>query len=448
MLNLLIIDDNISFLDDAGRLLKDNYKVFKADDGRKGIDILRNENISILLLSLNLPDPDGLEILKKVHEEIDPDMPVIVLSGDTGVDSVVKAMSLGAADYIKKDIKPALLHQKIISSIDKRRMSLELKMLKDSQDSKNEYFVCTSSGMRKVYYEISKIAFSNADVLLIGETGTGKDIVAYEIHKRSKRKDKPFVEISLNSLSDTLIESELFGYEKGAFSGADTAKTGKFEAANGGTIYLPEISDISERIQAKLLSFMQYKEISKVGPGSVKRIKLDVRLIMASNKDLCSLVRAGKLREDFYYRINVTKIYVPPLRDRSDGVEDLSGYFLSTSMRRYNKSCITFSPGLIAAMKKYDWRGNVRELKNCIESAVVMAENGEVLTVNDFPNLIAPTLQETEKEETFQSAMLKAKHEYFSRLLAEFEGNKSRAAVKAGLSRQGLQKILKELGME
>ncbi len=448
MFNLLVIDDDRSFLSDVERWLKDKYKVFTVNNINSGIAILKKENISILLLDLLLPGLNGFDLLKKIHKEIDPNLPIIILSDDGDVEAVVKAMNLGAADYIQKDLGSSLLHQKIISSIDKRSLGLELETLKDSQDRRYDYFICKSKAMQKVNFDIAKIAGSNADVLLLGETGTGKDVIAYQLHKRSKRKDKLFVEVSLNSLSDTLIESELFGYEKGAFSGADSAKIGKFEAADGGTVYLPEISDISEKIQAKLLSFMQYKEISKVGSGNAKKIKLDVRLIMASNKDLWQLVKEGKLREDFYYRINVTKINVPPLRMRRDGIENLCDYFLSISLRKHNKIGITFSPGLLAEIKKYDWHGNIRELKNTIESAVVMADNDAALTTNDFPNLIMPIVQESGDDGTLESAMTKAKIDYINNLLMETNHNKTRAAAKAGLSRQGLLNILKELGIQ
>ena len=448
MLNLLVIDDDAACLDDIELLLKGKYKIFKADNSKKGIDILKKENISILILNLKISDSDGLDILKQVHEEVDPNLPIIIVSDKNDVDTVVKAIRLGARDYIHRGISVDLLHQKIISSIEKRTISLQLKTLKDSQERQYDYFVCKSKAMQNVDFEITKIARSNADVLLLGETGAGKDVIAYEIYKRSTRRDKLFVEVSLNSLSDTLIESELFGYEKGAFSGADTTKAGKFEAANGGTIYLPEISDISEKIQAKLLSFMQYKEISKVGPGNAKKIKLDVRLIMASNKDLWQLVKEGKLREDFYYRINVTKLNVPPLRKRRDGIESLSDYFLDIILRKHNKKGITFSQSLIDVMSKYEWYGNIRELKNSIESAVVLSDDDAVLTLNDFPNLTPPPVQDKVNDSSFQAAMIKAKYEYIIKLLSETNGNKSQAALKAGLSRQGLLNILKELGIQ
>lgn len=449
MLNLLIIDDSIPFLNDVEILLKDKYKIFKAENGKKGLNILRKENISIVLLDLKLPDIYGLDILKKIHEEIDPFLPVIIVTDYGDIDIAVNAIQFGASDFIQKDFDRGILNQKIIKALEKREQDIELRTLKDFMNDHYDYFVCSSKAMQKIDNEITRVARGNVDVLISGESGVGKDVIAYEIHKRSNRKDKLFVEVSLNALSDSLIESELFGYEKGAFSGADNAKMGKFEAANGGTIYLPEISEISEKIQLKLLSFMQYKEISKVGPGNVKKIKLDVRIIMATNKDLMSLVKAGKIREDFYYRINIVNIHVPSLRERKDGILNLANYFLNIISLKHNKKGLDFSNEVIEAMENYEWKGNIRELKNAIESAVVMSDNDNLLTLNDFPILLTSAIKSPfDNDGSFQAAMHKAKHEYFTNLLSEADGNKTKAAERAGLSRQGLLKILKELGIE
>ncbi len=448
MLNLLIIDDSNPFLNDVELLLKDRYKIFKAENGKKGLNILKKENISILLLDLKLPDIYGLDVLKQVHSEIDPRLPVIIVTDTGDVETVVKAMNLGASDFIQKDFNKELLNQKIIMALEKRQLEIEIKTLKDSIDQQYDYFICTSRAMKKVDLELTRISRENVDVLISGESGVGKDVVAYEIHRRSKRKENLFVEVSINSLSDSLIESELFGYEKGAFSGADSSKVGKFEAADGGTIYLPEISEISERIQLKLLSFMQHKEISKVGQGSAKKIKLDVRIIMATNKELMPLVKAGKLREDFYYRINVVNINIPPLRERKEGLLNLVNYFINILSLKHNKKGLTLDDQVFKAMENYEWKGNIRELKNAIECTVVLSDNDSVLTLENFPNLIPFSNQLSLHDDgSFQSAIQKAKQEYFTKLLDETGGNKTLAAGRAGLSRQGLIKILKELNI-
>jgi len=288
----------------------------------------------------------------------------------------------------------------------------------------------------------------NVDVLLTGESGVGKDIIAYEIHKRGPGKDKLFVEVPLNTISDSLLESELFGYEKGAFTGADTSKIGKFEAANGGTIYLPEISEINERIQLKLLSFMQYKEISKVGPGNAKKVKLNVRIIMATNKDLKVLVNNGKIREDFYYRINVMNINIPPLRERNDGIEAIANYYLDYFQQKHNKKGIVIASDLLDMIKNYEWKGNIREFKNAFRNAVILAGNNSELNRELFPDLLNSRQTENENDGTFQTQVIKCKREYMISLLKKSNGNKTRAAEIAGLSRQGLSKILNELKIE
>ncbi len=448
MLNLLIIDDSTPFLHDVELLLKNKFVIFKAENGKIGMNILRKENISVVLLDLKLPDIYGLEVLKRIHEEIDPLLPVIIITDYGDIDVAVEAMKLGASDFIQKDFSSELLNQKILKALNNREIKIELNTLKDSLESRHDYFVCASRAMMDVDNKVSLFSKENVDVLLTGESGVGKDIIAYEIHKRGPGKNKLFVEVPLNTISDSLLESELFGYEKGAFTGADSSKIGKFEAANGGTIYLPEISDISERIQLKLLSFMQYKEISKVGPGNAKKIKLNVRIIMATNKDLKLLVNNGKIREDFYYRINVMNIDIPPLRARKDGIEAIANYFLDYFQLQHNKKGIFISSDLLNMIKNYEWKGNIRELKNAFRSAVIFAENDSELKCELFPDLLKSIQTEIVNDNSFHAYINKCKRDYMISLLKKSNGNKTHAAEIAGLSRQGLFKILKELKIE
>ena len=449
MLNLLIIDDSLPFLHDAELWLKERYKIFKAENAKKGLKILQREDISIVLLDLKLPDIYGFDVLKKIREEIDPFMPVIIITDYGDINIAVKAMQLGASDFIQKDFNAALLHEKIIKALERRELDLSLNVLKESVNEHYDKFITASKAMQAVDFEITKYAQQNVDVLIQGETGVGKDIIAYEIHKRSSRRNKIFVQVPLHTLNESLIESELFGYEKGAFSGADNAKTGKLEAANGGTIYLPEISEINERIQLKLLYFLQYKSINKVGQGSSKNVNLDVKVILASNKNLTELSEQGKLRKDFYYRISAVTLVVPPLRNRKDGLKELAEYFLTDLSTKYNKTGLQLSDEVIEAMNEYNWLGNVRELRNAIQRAVIISEDNKILTLDEFPNLATTANQSSVGNEgSFQSAMFKAKRDYFSNLLKETNGNKTKTAERAGLSRQGLLKILKELDIE
>ncbi|MCL5028894.1 MAG: sigma-54 dependent transcriptional regulator [Bacteroidetes bacterium] len=449
MLNLLIIDDSVPFLNDVELLLKDKYNIFKAENGKKGLKILKRENISLVLLDLKLPDIYGLDVLQQIHNEIDQYMPVIIITDYGNLETAVKAMQLGAFDFVQKDFNHEILNQKIIIALERRELNISLNVLKETVNEQYDYFISASIAMQALDFEITKYAKQDIDVLIQGETGVGKDIIAYEIHKRSKRENKIFVQVPLHTLSENLIESELFGYEKGAFSGADSAKTGKFEAANGGTIYLPEISEINENLQLKLLYFMQYKSINKIGQGSSKNINLDVKVIMASNKNLTELVEKGKLREDFYYRISAVTLTVPPLRNRKDGLKELAEYFLTNLSAKYHKTGLQLPEEVIEAMMEYNWPGNVRELRNAIQRAVIMADNDKILSLDDFPNLIASSNQYNNGGDgSFQAAMNKAKYDYFKSLLAETSGNKTKAAERAGLSRQGLLNILKDLDFE
>jgi DNA-binding NtrC family response regulator len=256
------------------------------------------------------------------------------------------------------------------------------------------------------------------------------------------------MKVSLHALSESLIESELFGHERGAFSGADEAKIGRFEAADGGTVYLPEISEISEKIQLKLLEFMQYKKISKVGQRTVKDVRLDVRLVLASNRNLEQLLEQGKLREDFYYRIKVINIAIPPLRERRDEIGPLVGYFLETLSARFNKNGLRFSEEAMSAMENYHWRGNIRELKNFMTNVIIRARDNELITVDAFPEM-APSVQRGPTEDvTYHAALQEFQREYFSNLLKRNDGRVNAAAAEAGMTRQGLHNILKKLGID
>ncbi|MHB8337706.1 MAG: sigma 54-interacting transcriptional regulator, partial [Ignavibacteriaceae bacterium] len=328
-----------------------------------------------------------------------------------------------------------------------RELNIKLNALEDAFDENTDKFIASGEAMRKVEYDIEKFANQDVYILLTGETGVGKDIVAREIHLRSKRKNKLFSTVSLHTLSENLIESELFGHEKGAFSGADEAKIGKFEAANGGTIYLPEISEINEKIQLKLLKFMQYKEINKVGQKTGKDIKLDVRLIAASNKNLEYLVEQGKLREDFYYRIKVVNIHIPPLRERTDEIKNLAEYFLIRLSRKFNKKGLVLPDETIQAMEFYNWKGNIRELKNIMTNAVIRADDNQKISPDILP---ARSLKVNTPiaDKPYKVSLQKFKKEYFANILQRTNGRINDAAEAAGISRQALHNILKELDLD
>ena len=448
MQKLLIIDDSVSFMNDVEFVLKNEFKIFKAENGKRGLSVLMKEDISLVLLDLKLPDIYGLDVLEKIHTEVDPLMPVIIITDHGNVQTAVKAMKLGAADFIQKDFNREVLVEKILRAFKQRELNIKLNVLEDAIGEDSDKFIISGEAMRKVEYDIEKFANQDVHILLTGETGVGKDIVAREIHLRSKRKNKLFSAVSLHTLSENLIESELFGHEKGAFSGADEAKIGKFEAANSGTIYLPEISEINEKVQLKLLKFMQYKEINKVGQKTGKDIKLDVRLIVASNKNLEELVEQGKLREDFYYRIKVINIHIPPLRERKDEIKNLTKYFLQTLSVKYNKKGLILPDEAVAAMENCFWKGNVRELKNFMTNAVIRTDDNQLIKPDLFPVQTFHQNLPAAGADLYKVAIQKFKKEYFTNLLQKTNGRINDAAQIAGISRQALHNILKELDLE
>lgn len=452
--NLLIIDDNVKFAEDLDLLLRDSYKIFKAETSYKGLEILKKQHISAVLLDLQLPDIPGLEVLEKIRNEYDILLPVIIITEYDDTEYVVKAMRLGAFDFLSKDFHVDLMKEKIEQALNQKSLKLRLSGLQSNANASEDSFVFACEEMKKINFEISKIANWNFDVLILGETGVGKDMIAKQIFKRSLRNDKPFLPIPLRSLSESLLESELFGHEKGAFTGADKLKIGKFEAANQGTIYLPEISNLPESIQLKLLHFMQYKTITRVGHDSSKgEINLDVRMIMATNENLETIVESGKLREDFYYRISGVTLKIPPLRERLEDIIPLSNYFLNKFSAQFSHSNYTFSDEVLSAFLNYEWRGNIRELSNSIKNALTYS-NSPVLQLKDFPNLLS---RKNKNYNSYEKELLESKGTlpnlkdfldinkklYLEMLIKKTDGNIKAASEISGLTPQGFRKALR-----
>ncbi len=446
MHKLLIIDDSISFMNDVEFVLKNEYQIIKAENGFKGLSLLMKEDINLVLLDLKLPDIYGLDVLEKIHKEVDPLLPVIIITDHGNVQTAVKAMKLGASDFIQKDFNREVLVEKILRAFRQRELNIKITALEEAIDEDTDRLLIVGKAMRDIALDIETFANQDVHILLTGETGVGKDLVAKEIHMKSKRRDKLFSGVSLHTLNESLIESELFGHEKGAFSGADEAKIGKFEAANGGTIYLPEVSEINEKIQLKLLKFMQYKEINKVGQKTGKDIKLDVRLIVASNKNLEELVEQGKLREDFYYRIKVINIDIPPLRERVDSIKELAENFLENLSKKFGKQGLKLSKETICAMESYNWKGNIRELKNLMTNAVIRAKDNQIIGPDIIP--IHSKVNALSTDEKYKNSLQKFKKEYFTNLLLRTNGKINEAAEIAGISRQSLHNILKDIDVD
>ena len=458
MENVLIIDDNVRFAEDLELLLKGSYKIFRAETSFKGIEILKRNHISAVLLDLQLPDIPGLDMLEKIHNDFDALLPVIIITEYDDTEYVVKAMRLGAFDFLSKDFHVDLMKEKIEQALQQKNLKLRVDGLQNNASVTDDTFIFACDEMKNINFEISKLANWDFDVLLVGETGAGKDMVASQIYQRSERKEKPFIPIPLRSLSESVLESELFGHEKGAFTGADRMKVGKFEAANKGIIYLPEISNLPETIQLKLLHFMQYKTITRVGHDSRKgEMNLDVRLIMATNENLEELVKNGRMREDFYYRISGVTLKIPPLRERVEDIIPLSNYFLSKFSAQYSQVHYKFSDEVLESFTKYEWRGNIRELSNSIKNALSYT-NSDVLGLKDFPNIVRSrgtlsfnqnTLLDSDDEyPPYKEFETKNKINYFNTLLKRVNGKVTLAAKLSGLTPQGFRKVLKQLNID
>lgn len=449
MERLLIIEDSVPFLNDLEGLLRDHFNILKATNAKKGLRILNETDVSAVLLDLNLPDINGMKVLKKIHNA-NPILPVIIVTEINEAETAVEAMKLGAYDYFPKAANIELLCLKIKQALDKKELTQKVKFLQETIDSGFDRFIFKSKVMTKVDYEITRLAKIDAPVLILGETGVGKDLVAYNIHKRSNRNMNPFVSVSIKGLKEELIESELFGYEKGAFTGAAERRIGKFEGANNGTIYLPEISSLNQSTQIKLLEFLQFGVIERVGSGGDSKIKLNVRLVLASNENLEALMDKGLIREDFYYRIKVITLNIPSLRERQEDIGLLAEYFLGKNSINMFGTKFKFANGTLEKLERNHWRGNVRELENSIINAITKAKD-ESLYPSDFRDFTEPVNSNevsSESEESikdFKSQEENFKKSYYKKLLKHTNGNVTKAATIAGISRQALHEIIKKL---
>jgi DNA-binding NtrC family response regulator len=448
---LLIIDNSDSLDGGVRSLLSDAYSLVTVRSGREAIETLSSEECAHVITSFQLPDMSGIHLLQKIRQEIGPHVRVVMLSGEADVEDIVDAMRNGAADVIEQASEPDVLLARLAETFTSPSQSPQPEHQGPRSDEQRA-FIFVSAAMKKVNFEITRLARTDFDVLLLGETGVGKDLVASQLYLRSTRRQKPFLSVSMRTLNETLIESELFGHERGAFSGAERAKTGKFEAASGGTIFIPEISSLSEAIQLKLLYFLQYKRISRVGQDAKSsEIPLDVRLIMATNDHLPDLVERGVLREDFYHRIAGVQLQIPPLRERLDDILPLAEYFVDFYSGYPSGQRYEIDPEVKEAMLSYHWPGNVRELENSIKHAMAFS-SGRVLGIHDFPRLFDPSYRLTpglsgssdahDSIQPYAEAMLEFKRSYFQKLLPRAQGNVSKAAELAKMTPQGVRRIL------
>lgn len=388
MKQVLIIDDESFIRENLERILmQDNYKVFTAKDGKTGIDIVNKENIDIVLLDLNLPDSNGIDVLKKIKSLV-PEILVIIITGYATVDSAVEALKLGAYDYIKKPFKADAIKLIVKLALETQILKREVHVLR-KLGKKDELIIAESEPMKTAIKQALEVAkYRDTNVLITGESGTGKEVIARLIHENSTRNKYPFVDINCASLPENLLESELFGYEKGAFTDAKTSKNGLMQEAEGGTIFLDEIGEMPLALQSKMLRVIETKQLRKI--GSIRNISIDVRIIAATNKDLKKAVEDRKFREDLYYRLNVFPIHLKPLRERAEDIIPLAKYFLERFSKLFNRKFKDIDEDVKSIFLKCRWYGNVRELKNVIERICIM-HDAEILDVNHLPSDLVDT---------------------------------------------------------
>ena len=380
---ILVVDDDPGVRESFRLILEDHYDVVDVPDGPSALDVVRASPMDLVLLDIRLPGMDGIEVLERI-KVIDERVEVILVTAVKTVRTAVAAMKLGAFDYLTKPFEEDELLSLASRALERRTLEREVALLRSELARTHDLdeIVGKHPVMEKLHGLIAQVARTSTTVLITGESGTGKELVARAIHRHGPRREGPFVAVNPAAIVESLIESELFGHERGAFTGAHQRKLGKFELAQGGTMFLDEIGTLRAEVQAKLLRVLQEREIERV--GGTRSIKIDVRVIAATNTNLKDAVGRGTFRDDLYYRLNVVPIVVPPLRERAQDVPLLAEHFLRRDTRDFNKRIEGLSPEAVAALQAYRWPGNVRELENVIERCVVLAE-GPVIQLNDLP---------------------------------------------------------------
>lgn len=449
--SILIVDD-----EDAqrsilkGYLEKKGYKIYSASSGTEGIKTVQNNLIDIVLSDLKMPDKTGLEVLEEV-KKINPEISFVILTAYGTIEDAVKAMRLGAFDYISKPVDLDELDLMIERIIEHNNLKSEIQILKNQlkEKFKIDSFISHSAKMEEVLSVAARAADSKATILITGESGTGKEVLAKSIHYVSPRKEKPFIAVNIPALPETLLESELFGHEKGAFTGADKAKKGRFELADGGTIFLDEIGDIPINLQVKLLRVLQEHQIEKV--GSSKNINIDVRIIAATHQNLEGKIKDGSFREDLYYRLNIVSLHIPPLRERREDILPLIDYFIEKYAKENNRNKLTLSKEAVDSLIKYNFPGNVRELENIIERAVVLCRS-ETITLNDLPNIVKGFKAEEEILQKESGSLIDQVEELEKKLifdaLSSANGNQSQAGRMLGLTERNLRYKMQKYGIK
>jgi two-component system nitrogen regulation response regulator NtrX len=442
---ILIVDDERGIRETLSMVLEDEgFEIEAVESGEDCLKVVKDQSFSCILLDVWLPGIDGLETLQ-ILRQIGNDSSVVMISGHGNIETAVNATKLGAFDFIEKPLSLEKTVLTVRNAIKQRELEKTNQNLTE-QLNKDYEMVGDSVAMRALRKQISIVAPTDGRVLISGESGTGKELVARAIHSQSKRRNTPFVEINSAAIPEDLVESELFGHSKGAFSGALKAKKGKFEVADGGTLFLDEIGDMSERVQAKMLRVLEEQRFERVGSNTP--VKVDVRVISATNKRLDDLIENGNFRSDLFYRLNVIPFQIPPLRERTEDIPLLIDFFNRRFSGDYGKKTKIFGEKVIEIMQNYTWPGNVRELRNTVERIVIMNEKREI-SPEDLPlfsHHIKPP-SSSFRFPSFKEATDAYQREYILHKLAETDGNVTRAAESMGVDRSHLYRRMKNLGI-
>lgn len=471
---ILVTDDEPNLRRVLGAILeREGHEVLLATNGQEALQQLLKHEIHTVITDLRMPGMDGMELLRRIVTD-HPDIPVIILTAHGSVDNAVAAVKLGAFDYLEKPFEREQIKQvidKALRTFERRSAQVRLP---GAPKGKGRYgLVGTSAAMQTVFNIIEKVADTPSTVLICGESGTGKELIAKAIHEQSPRREKPLIKVNCAAIPETLIESELFGYEKGAFTGAVTSKPGRFELADQGTLFLDEIGEIPAEMQVKLLRVLQENEFERV--GGIKTIKVDVRLVTATNRNLLKAIEEGRFREDLYYRLNVVPINMPPLRERRSDIPYLISHILEKFEDRLKKGVTQVSPEALDALMAYHWPGNIRELENMLERTVLFCEQSTI-RLGDLPEHFRETPNDEEAEEPEETPSMTLQHDANAATIAspakdaslkeivkaetervernlivqaldETAGNVTHAAKKLKISRKSLQTKMKELGL-
>jgi DNA-binding NtrC family response regulator len=448
---LLIVDDELGARQSLEVILEDDFHVLTAESGQEALGIVQKEPVDLVLLDIHMPEMDGLEVLRKIRER-DEEIDIIIVSALNLARKAVEAIKLGAYDYITKPYEPEDILSTVARVIHKRNLHRELDFLRREVEASRGFdqIVTQNKTMLQIFERVKKVAFTSTNVLITGESGTGKELIARSIHQQGNRKHGPFVAINCAAIPSELMESVMFGHEKGAFTGAHARTIGKFEYAHGGTLFLDEISVLRSDLQAKLLRVLQEREIERI--GSNRPIKVDIRVISATNTNLAKAVAQGHFRQDLYFRLNVVPISIPPLSERKEDIPLLANHFLRKFNTAFNKKIPGFSEKALAALARYPWPGNIRELENLVERIVVLSAGDEKIDLKNIPyEILMASDQDTKEPEMKRGGLIKIRKaiekQIILSVLEASQWNQTEAAKVLNVNRNSLIQKAKQIGI-